>query len=76
MEISEKLRERFCKDCGLPIKIFKEPYFSDRLKLFDGHFNSVYKWTIFKKELDKYKNEQLYQQLNFLRVLKILKKKI
>ena len=32
-EISTKLKERFCTDCNIPIKIFKEPYFMDRLEL-------------------------------------------
>ena len=26
-----KLRQRFCKDCDIPVNIFDEPYFSDRL---------------------------------------------
>ena len=30
----ETLRKRFCKDVGLPINIFIEPYFSSRLELF------------------------------------------
>ena len=32
MDISEKLRERFCKDCNIPLKLFKEPYFTGRLQ--------------------------------------------
>jgi len=35
MDISTRTRERFCKDCKIPIGIFEEPYFSDRLKLYD-----------------------------------------
>ena len=49
-----KLRQRFCKDCNIPINIFDEPYFSDRLKLFDFLYNSVSKWDLFKSELAKY----------------------
>lgn len=49
-----KLRQRFCKDCDIPVNIFDEPYFSDRLKLFDFLYNSVSKWDLFKSELAKY----------------------
>ena len=41
-----KLRQRFCKDCDIPVNIFDEPYFSDRLKLFDFLYNSVSKWDL------------------------------
>lgn len=61
MEITTKLRQRFCKDCGIPINIFHEPYFSDRLDLFDKFYNSIEKWTIFCEELQhRYKNEEEY----------------
>lgn len=59
-EISEKAKERFVKDCNLPIKIFKEPYFTDRLKLYDRYYGTMEKWGIFLKELEKYHCEQDY----------------
>lgn len=49
-----KLRQRFCKDCDIPVNIFDEPYFSDRLKLFDFLYDSISKWDLFKSELTKY----------------------
>lgn len=49
-----KLRQRFCKDCDIPINIFDEPYFSDRLGLFDFLYDSVSKWNLFKSEFKKY----------------------
>lgn len=49
-----KLRQRFCKDCDIPVNIFDEPYFSDRLGLFDFLYNSVSKWDLFKSEFAKY----------------------
>ena len=49
-----KLRQRFCKDCDIPINVFDEPYFSDRLKLFDFLYDSVSKWKLFTKEFKKY----------------------
>ena len=32
--MTKKLKQRFCKDMGLPIQIFDEPYFLERLRLF------------------------------------------
>ena len=33
MELSTKLKQRFCKDNGLSIQVFKEPFFSERLEM-------------------------------------------
>lgn len=60
MEVSEKLKERFCKDCNIPLRLFKEPYFTDRLQLYDSYYNTLDKWNIFVRELEKYKSEQDY----------------
>lgn len=60
MEISARLRERFCKDCKIPVDIFHEPYFSERLKLTDSHFDSLSKWGIFVDGLSCYANEEEY----------------
>lgn len=60
MKISEKLKERFCKDCNIPLRLFKEPYFTDRLKLYDKYYNTLGKWDVFTRELEKYKCEQDY----------------
>lgn len=60
MEITKKLKERFCKDCNVPIKIFDEPYFAERLELYDEHFGTLKKYELFTKELQKYKCEQDY----------------
>lgn len=60
MEISEKLKERFCKDCNIPLRLFKEPYFTDRLQLYDSYYNTLDKWNIFVRELEKYRCEQDY----------------
>lgn len=60
MEISTKLKERFCKDCNIPISIFQEPYFMDRLKLYDKFYKTLEKWDIFVKELENYNTEQDY----------------
>lgn len=60
MEITTRLRERFCKDCNIPINIFHEPYFTDRINLYDKFYDTVDKWNIFVEELNKYSNEQDY----------------
>lgn len=57
---NERLLERFCKDCNIPIKIFKEPYFTKRLWALDSYYNTWTRWCNFVYELSKYKNEQEY----------------
>lgn len=60
MEITSKLKERFCKDCNIPIRIYDEPYFMERIELYDKFYGTVEKWNIFVEELQKYSNEQQY----------------
>ena len=60
MEVTPRLRERFCKDCNIPINIFHEPYFTDRITLYDKFYSTVDKWNLFVEELQKYRNEQDY----------------
>ena len=60
MEISIKAKERFCKDCNIPLRLFQEPYFNDRLKLYDKFYSTLSKWDLFAKELEKYHCEQDY----------------
>lgn len=59
-EITIKLKERFCKDNNLSIKIFQEPYFMDRLKLYDKQFDTLSKWNLFLSEIEEFKTEQEY----------------
>ena len=60
MEISNRAKERFCKDCNIPIRLFQEPYFLDRIKLFDDFYGTVNKWIRFASELQQYNCEQDY----------------
>lgn len=60
MELSVKLKERFCRDANIPIRLFREPYFSDRLKLYDPFYGTQEKWDRFVKEVQKYECEQDY----------------
>lgn len=59
-KISEKAKERFCKDCNIPIRLFQEPYFIDRLMLLDEFYGTLEKWDLFTRELQKYNCEQDY----------------
>jgi hypothetical protein len=54
------LKKRFCKDCNLPINLFDEPYFTQRLKALDVQFDCVKKFDTFCADLDKYDTEQEY----------------
>lgn len=60
MEVSTRAKERFCKDCNIPIRIFQEPYFTNRLTLYDKFYGTLEKWNIFLSELAKYHCEQDY----------------
>lgn len=60
MEVSTRAKERFCKDCNIPIRLFQEPYFMDRLTLFDKFYGTLEKWNTFLEELQKYHCEQDY----------------
>ena len=60
MNVSVRAKERFCKDCNIPIRLFQEPYFTDRLKLFDKFYGTLEKWNIFLEGLQKYHCEQDY----------------
>lgn len=54
------LKKRFCKDCNLPINLFDEPYFTQRLKALDVQFDCVKKFYTFCADLEKYDTEQEY----------------
>lgn len=60
MEVSTGAKARFCKDCNLTIRLFQEPYFTERLKLYDKFFHTMEKWKRFTGELEKYACEQDY----------------
>lgn len=57
---SISLKKRFCKDCNLPITIFDNPYFYERLCTLDVMFDCVDKFEDFCEELKRFKTEQDY----------------
>lgn len=54
------LKKRFCKDCGLPIAVFDNPYFYERLQSIDVMFDCVKKFDVFCADLQRFINEQDY----------------
>lgn len=56
----KKYKEVFCRDYGIPINVFEEPYFEDRVRLFDTIYGSLGKWEKFKKyvtDIEGYEKE-------------------
>ena len=51
-----KLRQRFCKDNKIQIKLFVSPFFESRLKLFDAEEE----YDNFLKEVDRFNNVEEY----------------
>lgn len=62
--ISEKLKARFCKDYGIPIKVYSEPYFTERALLFGDLYGAMEKYVDFRMELSKYANESDFLDYN------------
>ena len=54
----KKLRERFCKDCGIPIKITASPYFESRMKILDPFYDCNQKYKKFVADIAKYNDEK------------------
>lgn len=60
MKISNRLKARFCKECNVPIDIYEEPYFSERLELYNRILDIKPKWERFISSLDNYETEEEY----------------
>lgn len=57
---SLELKRRFVKDNNLPITVYHEPYFTERLHIIDRLFNCVEKFDLFCDELKEFNDEQDY----------------
>ncbi len=55
-----ELKRRFVKDNNLPITVYHEPYFTERLIILDRMFDCVRKFELFCNELENFDNEQDY----------------
>ena len=60
IEITPSIRKRFCKDFNLPIALFDEPYFSERLAVVDKVIPCLSDWENFVSELRSFQTEQDY----------------
>lgn len=58
--LSNSLKKRFCKDMNIPMQIYDEPYFSERIELLDPYYNTKSKLEVFKQTLEKYNDENEY----------------
>lgn len=54
------LKKRFCKDCNLPIAVFDNPYFYERLCTLDVLEDCINKFDLFCEELEQFNSEQDY----------------
>ena len=54
------LKKRFCKDCNLPIVVFDNPYFYERLCILDSLYDCVAKFEDFCSELGNYTHDEVY----------------
>lgn len=57
---SIKLKKRFCKDYGLPIVVFDNPYFYERICTLDILYGCIDKFDQFCYELDMFSDENSY----------------
>lgn len=57
---SIQLKKRFCKDCNIPIALFDNPYFYERLVALDIIFHCVKQFNLFCAEMQRFRNEQEY----------------
>ena len=60
MKMTDKLKERFVRDCKIPIRLYTEPYFTERLELLDKFYDTKSKWQAFCVEVEKFPNEEEY----------------
>lgn len=61
--ISATLKKRFCKDFAVPITVFEEPYFSQRMRIVEMTKPVMEDWLAFAEETTAFRNEQEYFEL-------------
>lgn len=57
---SNALKKSFCREYNLPITVYDEPYFTERLHALDPLFGCVSRFNIFCDELEHFANENKY----------------
>jgi len=58
--LTTSLNARFVKDMKLPITIYKEPFFSERLKALDSVYDCVKYYKLFEEEVGSFNNPEDY----------------
>ena len=58
--LSNSLNKRFAKDMKLPITLFSEPYFSERLTAIDPIYHCVELYKLFEQEISTFRNPEDY----------------
>lgn len=54
------LKKKFCKDCGIPISVYDNPYFLERLSALDIMYGCVDMFERYCNVLEEYNSEQDY----------------
>lgn len=60
MEITNTLKAMYCKLYNIPINLYVEPYFSDRIDLLEDTYKSRTKFNMFVQSLSLYRSEEDY----------------
>lgn len=63
MRMTQELRKRYVKDYKVPINIFSDPYFLDRIDLFDPYYHTKSSYSQFVNDLKDFENEQDYFEM-------------
>ena len=60
IKASKALKRRFCKDCNIPMGVYQDPYFTERLITLDPFYNTLAKWSDFVDMLSNVNSSQDY----------------
>lgn len=60
MKITEELKKRFTSDYKIAIRLYDDPYFEDRLALYDPYFGTLEKWQLFLEAVSTFATDQDY----------------
>ena len=64
------LRHRFCEDTGAPIQVLQDPYFTQRLNLFEKEFNTLTDYNSYVKYVDETFDGNINSHLEFYHSLR------
>ena len=64
------LRHRFCEDTGVPIQVLQDPYFTQRLNLFEKEFNTLTDYDSYVKYVDETFDGNINSYLEFYHSLR------